>query len=671
MDMNDTNEMDLFGGTDAAGGLLSDVRLDVAKLDYLESELLTWQELFGGFDRMRAITYSSGIGFVYQLIEMFKDVEVIFGCEEVMSYSLQEIMAYQFKLMERIRDADSRSKMKMIERVESGGVRLFVARKQLSHEKLYLLDADDGRKRVILGSANMSFNAFRGRQRETICYMDSDAAYERFSEIYEDLKSDSVDTITKKAITVGDVSENLVALPIVETVRVKKAVYIEPVKEADEEVRFVLDTRDLARKIKPAIPITKADKKAGRILISPELIQKVRRQVVRDNEREKELKSEYPQLVIDAELGTVSLNGKTLDLNPGAAEVKNDVDMFIRYMNGYERFHGDNRGMQNRYYEFANWFFCSPLMAIMRDTALRYDQKTLPYPVFGLVYGQSKAGKTSFLETILKMMIGQKTKMGAPEFTRTTIDGLRHSVQGAPIIVDDLTNNRFNQHAVETIKNDDFGLLEHLVHYPAVVISANEDVKAVAQEVIRRTVICRVQAGLTNTEVMKSNIVRAVQQKIGTAFYREYLRLMLAKIPDMMDQLKDDNPESECPDILKVSSEVLYGIFSAQENELPSYIRKLSLEDYFSEKVTGKYAIQVIKTAWTSNPNSFEVDERAGTVRYDAGVNWDADRLMKELPENLCAKRSRDSVIMELDEAREFFGIGFRKRSILSRIFGK
>ena len=95
MDMNDTNEMDLFGGTDAAGGLLSDVRLDVAKLDYLESELLTWQELFGGFDRMRAITYSSGIGFVYQLIEMYKDVEVIFGCEEVMSYSLQEIMAYQ------------------------------------------------------------------------------------------------------------------------------------------------------------------------------------------------------------------------------------------------------------------------------------------------------------------------------------------------------------------------------------------------------------------------------------------------------------------------------------------------------------------------------------------------------------------------------------------------
>ena len=49
--------------------------------------------------------------------------------------------------------------------------------------------------------------------------------------------------------------------------------------------------------------------------------------------------------------------------------------------------------MQRRYFEFANWFFCSPFMACMRDMAVRYNQNLLPYPVFGLVYGQSKAGK--------------------------------------------------------------------------------------------------------------------------------------------------------------------------------------------------------------------------------------------------------------------------------------
>ena len=559
----------------------------------------------------------------------------------------------------------------MIERVENGDVRLYVARQRLSHEKIYLLESDDGRRRVVFGSANMSFNAFGGRQREIICYSDADDAYERFAEVYEDLKHSSVDTITKKAVEVSDASENVDALPISETVKVEKAIYIEPSKAISEEVNFVLDTRGLAMKIAPSIPISKDEKKKGKVLVTPDVIQKVRRQLVKECEHEKELRSEYPQLVVDAEKNAVFLNGETLDLHPAQDDIKRDAELFAMYMNGFERFHGDSSGMQHRYYEFANWFFCSPFMAVMRDTALRYDQKTLPYPVFGLIYGQSKAGKTSFLETLLKMMIGQKVKISAPEFTRTTIDGLRRTVQGAPIIVDDLTNTRFNQHAIETIKNDDFGSLDHLLNYPAVVISANEDVKAVAPEVIRRTVICRVQAGLTNTEVMKSNIVRSVQQKIGTALYREYLRRMLDALPEMMEKLKDDDPESESPDILKVSSQILYSIFGDCLDSRQDFIRELSLEDYFSEKVTGKYAIQTIRTAWQANPAAFEVDTRTNTLRYIAGENWDADRLMKELPETLCAKRSRDSVIMDLDAAKEFFNIDFRPKSFWKRILGK
>lgn len=92
--------------------------------------------------------------------------------------------------------------------------------------------------------------------------------------------------------------------------------------------------------------------------------------------------------------------------------------------------------------------------------------------------------------------------------------------------------------------------------YSAVVISAKEDVKAVSPEVIRRTVICRVEAGLTNTEVMKSNVVRTVQKEIGTAFYREYLHRMLEIILTLIESMKSDETES-APYILKYSSDVI------------------------------------------------------------------------------------------------------------------
>lgn len=396
-------------------------------------------------------------------------------------------------------------------------------------------------------------------------------------------------------------------------------------------------------------------------MLSPEKIKSIRRQVISNQEKENELQSVYPQLEVSPDEGMARLNGKILDLSPAREEIARDVELFLKYMDGYEKFHGDVAGMQRRYYEFANWFFCSPFMAGMRDTAVRYNQNLLPYPVFGLVYGQSKAGKTSFLETLLKMMIGQKTKLSAPDFTRSSIENLKRTVKGAPIIVDDLTNTRFSQHAIETIKNDDFGVAEQLTHYPAVVISANEDVKAVAQEIIRRTVICRVQAGLTNTEVMRSSVVRTVQREIGTAFYREYLRKMMEIIPDLQENMKDESSES-APDILAESSRILLEIFNEfAGGELPPYIRALTLEDYFSEKVTGSYAIKTIRNAWKTSRTSFDLSERSNELRYNAGATYEADRILKELPETLEAHKSRDWVVMNLEIAREFFGIPFKK----------
>lgn len=632
--------------------------LDVVKLEFSGAETTSWQELFSGFDTLHAITYSSGMGFVYQLLDLFQNAEILFGCDEVISYSLQEVMAYQCKMIERMRETAGKMKLDLVSRIEAGTLRFYVARTVLSHEKIYLLSAEDGRKRVVMGSANLSFSAFGGRQRENICYLDGDRAYEWYWDCYCRLREDCTDQIAKEALLTADDGENLEELPIARTIRTKKALVLESVEEAKEEVRFALDVKNLAKKLASSVP--KPDKK-GRLMLSPEKVKSIRRQVVANKAQEKELQSEYPQLEVFPDEGVVRLNDVTLDLAPAGEDIAKDAALFLRYMEGYEKFHGDVQGLQHRYYEFANWFFCSPFMASMRDLAVRYNQNLLPYPVFGLVYGQSKAGKTSFLETLLKMMIGQKTKLSAPDFTRSGIESLKQTVKGAPIIVDDLTNTRFNQHAIETIKNDDFGVVEGLLHYPAVVISANEDVKAVAPEVIRRTVICRVQAGLTNTEVMRSSVVRTVQQEIGTAFYREYLRRMLEIVDQLREEMKSDTVES-APDILAASSQVFQELFVQYgEGELPSYIRPLTLEDYFSEKVTGSYAIKTIRNAWQTSRDSFEISERANELRYNAGAPYEADRILKELPETLEAHKSREWLVMELDVAREFFDLSFRK----------
>ena len=76
-------------------------KIDVVKMDFSEAQSVTWEELFDGFDRLYAITYSSGIEFICQLLKRFQYAEIIFGYDEVISYSLQEVMAYQLKTVER------------------------------------------------------------------------------------------------------------------------------------------------------------------------------------------------------------------------------------------------------------------------------------------------------------------------------------------------------------------------------------------------------------------------------------------------------------------------------------------------------------------------------------------------------------------------------------------
>ena len=194
--------------------------LRVVKMSFIQGEITSWEDLFSGYQTLRAITYSSGIGFISRLIKKFEDAEIIFGCEQVMSYSLNEIMAFQTKVLERIQTG--KNKQALIDRISDGTLRMRVTRTKLSHEKIYLLSSEDGRKRVVMGSANMSYQAFSGIQRENIAYLDGDEAYDWYYDIYCSLRDDCTDEITAKALGVSIEKTAVDELPISQTVKVKK-----------------------------------------------------------------------------------------------------------------------------------------------------------------------------------------------------------------------------------------------------------------------------------------------------------------------------------------------------------------------------------------------------------------------------------------------------------------
>ncbi|MBQ1393811.1 MAG: hypothetical protein IIY81_09860, partial [Lachnospiraceae bacterium] len=67
-----------------------------------------------------------------------------------------------------------------------------------------------------------------------------------------------------------------------------------------------------------------------------------------------------------------------------------------------------------------------------------------------------------------------------------------------------------------------------------------------------------------------------------------------------------------------------------------------------------------IQNAWKTSKECFDIDRKTGKLRYNAGQLYDADRIIKELPENLVATRSREWVVMDLETAKQFFSIDFK-----------
>lgn len=162
--------------------------------------LISWEELFEGFDEIYIITYSSGIDFANKLIDKFKYSEIVFGYDGIVGTGFHAIMAVEINIIKKI--VNKRSAEELSKKINEGALNIYISRDIKSHEKIYCLKSSDGRKRVITGSANLSASAFSGVQRENIICYDDEKAFNYYYTLYKDFRdecSDSVDAFTLKA----------------------------------------------------------------------------------------------------------------------------------------------------------------------------------------------------------------------------------------------------------------------------------------------------------------------------------------------------------------------------------------------------------------------------------------------------------------------------------------
>lgn len=541
---------------------ISTQALNVVKAVYADTVETNWEELFDGFDRLYAITFSSGIEFVNKVINKFSYAEVVFGCEKIIANDIAAIMSVQIDSVQRL--AKSKSAGNLANRLDDGSLQLYVSRDTKSHEKIFILEsADHKRVRVITGSANMSASAFCGIQRENIVCFDDEAAFSHYKVLFETFKETCSDNVSYKAVvnTMNQedyLKENIKEVPVFQSIEKQKLVFLEQAQPEDEvEYEIVADVKKMQELVKPIMP--KMPVQANRIVVAAEPMRVFGKRYTEVRRVAAEAVKQLPKLHIDYDAGTMTFNDENIDLNPNLSEVAKNIKSIQKFFSGMDYFYGDVEQAKKDYFKYMTWYLATPFMAYLRYFASRNNYDTKLFPMYGVIYGDSNGGKTTFIKFLVKLMSGETVKMNTTEdFTATRIDGLKRVCEGLPLNIDDLAKTQFQNHSERVIKNDEWGISDRLVNYPAVSITSNK-ITSLTKDLSKRAIICRIGAKIDNERGAKnSKRVNESMSELTTAFYGEYVRRMLVCIDEMTTEMRENaNGKEYFPDIFHASSSVI------------------------------------------------------------------------------------------------------------------
>ena len=555
--------------------------LRVVNARFVDEQPFDWN-LFAGYERIRVLTYSSSVKAIVRMLEQysFSTFECVFGYEGTLR-EIKSILAFQKVVVGDTRAAimglkDERHLL-ILKKIHAGQAHFRVLRKAIAHAKLYLLSNSDGRNRVIIGSANLSEQAFSGRQPETLVTFDNDAAawshYNRMFDAIRDSASDEIplpeDRIVNAEIEVSDtpiISDDVSGTVVIEAPTTAESQVSMPVQiERVEKVLAVLRPR-----LSGAVPAIRN----GVQRITPEIKREISR--IRLVKSAEEADSRY--FSIDRTNRSAVLSGESFPLESRDELVKRDAELLLEYFRNYEgAFEGNVASLQRDYFILASWLYFSPLMCDLRSLALLKDSDVIRYPSFAIVFGKSNCGKTSLVDTMMISMFGYVPTVDKGSFTRAQLRGLQHGRKRLPVVFDDIGRRPFNNHGKDMIKGDDHPGVEE---YPGFILSMNAaEPQSFPDEVVKRSLMVYTTTALPpHDEELRQRLhgrIQEMRRGLTGHLYRRYLS-------DVMHRLDEERlPE----DWMALSSGVLSNILAeATAGTVPRWCQSVTWLRYAEKR---------------------------------------------------------------------------------------
>lgn len=689
-EVNKKNLKIIEGGS----GTLEIIGHKIYHTKFIKTSYESLEDLFSGFNELRAITFSYDIKFIDKIMKMFDYGEIILGGRFMVRRDddLHRLVGEAYSLLEAMTLSESaadaiRSQKDLVARMSQQDLFVRSPKLLIDHRKLYLLKADDGRTRVIKGSANMTGFAWSGNQMESYEVDDSPEGYEAFLEDFEtawDLSSDIPEDVVVSKKT--DKPENDIPL-IKEAIKTREAIVLRE-KETNEDsydrIRYTIEVDKILEKNKELLAGIKPELKNGLTQIFPEKLKRIisnNRSINRKKLSLEERILDYPTLTFNYDTKEAFINDEKLDLNPETSEVKKDIAILFDAMDNYTKdFIGDTDRVRESHYKLLNILFSSPFNAKLRCVADSQNIPTASLPLYTLITSTgANTGKTFMTKLILKFMSGLDLMPFDTKYLPTRlINGIIQEYKGMPIFVDEI-DTRYYGRLTTNIKNSTLCEKRQFDQEPLMIFAGNRLNDPEEPERKRMPFL----SYDTNLKSDKDPMAyQAMSKKIlmeaGNGLYREYLRRMLDEVCELIDFMFDnDNKEDGYyPDLTKISSRILLEIFEDYGYDLPVYVRVFNWNDDFSyhAKYISEDAIEGIKNMWENSPKNFNL--KSDVVIIESGKDSGSKRLMTSWANSLPPEfnpqyiENRDNSTLVLNKKELEKRLGFRL-NFFSRFLGR
>lgn len=500
-------------------------------------------DLFRGFGSCRVLTYSIDLATVRRLVADLgvSELECVIGTvatidrvEKVLAVQ-QAAMQHASVLVEELSNADC----DVVEALSSGRLAFWVLRDQVSHSKLYLLEGGTTpERRIIMGSANFSEQAFRGWQHETLAmYDDDEAAWDFYSARYREVRDRASQKIDPQLLLGRTQPVEVQETPVLSGDRPSIVLVGDDSPSTEDATDAIRRTaKTLRNQIGPHLPAVRRDTQT----LNPDLKTRIRR-ALRNQPRNA---TEPAAFSISTDTRTATFAGAPFPLEFDPKLARGDAALMVEYFAGFEGFAGtpeEVRELQEEYFAFWAWLYFSPFMCDLRTRAAHNNRDVIRYERVAVLYGKANCGKTSLIQALLRSMFPQRPQAACMEkslFKTAELEAITRTAKRCPAFFDDVTAKQMGLTGKDFIKNETpLGIAE----YPAVVISMNRHKDGFADEIMKRAFLIYTQTALAvyNNKVREDQDqrIRRVTDLLTGHLYRCYLQIIL----DRLDE--DDQPE--------------------------------------------------------------------------------------------------------------------------------